>query len=281
MKHKALGKGLGALIPERKAIPEDHVQNIPLGQIKPTPFQPRKEFNPESLSELAESIKEKGVILPIVVRPVATGFELVAGERRWRAAKLAGLDRIPAIVKTLSDISALETALIENLQREDLDPLEAANGYRMLQEEYQLTQEEVAQKIGKDRATIANALRLLKLPPEIQHFIQTQELTTGHAKVLLGVKSPDLIIQLGTQAAKQQWSVRMLESKVKQLSREASLPKNPPPLDPVIESILDSLKRRFSTKITFKPNKNGTGSITLDYYSSDDLARILEILNGD
>ncbi len=281
MKRKVLGKGLSALLPEQESIPEDRVQSIPLKLIKPARNQPRKFFNSVTLKELAASIREKGVILPVVVRSTTSGFELIAGERRWRAAKLAGLTQIPAVIKEVTDMAALEIAMIENLQREDLDPIESAVGYRMLMDEYGMTQEQISQKIGKERATVANTLRLLKLPQEIQTLIRSHSLSVGHAKALLGIPSRETMIQMASLAFNHEWSVRTLEDRVKKLMAGKTQARIPQDINPVLESSFESIRRRFSTKVTFKPKKSGGGSIVLEYYSEEDLSRILELLHGE
>ena len=171
MKRKALGKGLGALIPEREAGPENRIQMVPLGQIKPGIQQPRTLFNQDKIDELAASITANGVIQPVVLRPVATGYELIAGERRWRAARLAGLEHVPAIIRQMSDRKALEISLIENIQRDELNPMETARGYSLLMEQYELKQSDIAKIIGKNRTTVTNTLRLLKLPEEVPEMV--------------------------------------------------------------------------------------------------------------
>ncbi len=281
MKRKALGKGMGALIREKSTRPEARVQPIPLSQIKPSPGQPRKQFDPEKLKELAASIATCGVILPILVRPTAGGYELVAGERRFRAASIAGLTEIPAIIRNIADSEALEMTLIENLQREDLNPIEAANGYRLLQDEYRMTQDDIAARVGKKRSTVTNTLRLLKLPNEIQREIITGNLSMGHAKALLAAPHKKLMLDLAGLTIREGWSVRTLEDKISTLnSPKKSAETRQPVQDPILLSAVDQLRRRFATKIAIQPRRKGGGKVVLEYYSDDDLARLLEILGG-
>ncbi|MCD4653775.1 ParB/RepB/Spo0J family partition protein [bacterium] len=280
MKRKALGKGLGALIPERPAGPENRVQAVPLGQIIPGIQQPRVVFDNNRIKELADSIKTSGVIQPVVLRPVPTGYELVAGERRWRAARLAGLKHIPAIIRNMDDRQALEISLIENLQRHDLNPIEAARGYQLLMEQYDLKQEEVARIIGKNRVTIANTLRLLKLPSEIQKLVEQEKLSTGHAKAILGLKSETEMIRFTANTFRLDWSVRQLEREVqKHLSPAPTKPKSTIE-DPNLNAVLDSLRKRYATQVKCVPKQSGGGKIILEYYNSDDLTRIIHLL-GD
>lgn len=278
MKHKGLGKGLGALIPERTPVPENHIQTVPLGQIKPGIQQPRHQFDPEKLRELADSIRSNGIIQPLILRPVAAGFELVAGERRWRAAKLAGLMHVPAIIRKIDDRQALELSLIENLQRDDLNPIEAAAGYRMLMDEYGLSQEAVAEVVGKDRSTIANMIRLLKLPEPVRDLIETGRLSVGHAKVLLGLREQAVIELLAARSVQNDWSVRVLEQEATRL-RKRSRKRITATVDPDLDKVLNGLRKRYATKIQFKPNRKGGGKIILEYYNEDDLIRLIDLLN--
>ena len=283
MKRKVLGKGLSALITERPIERQDRIQYLNIQDIEPAPNQPRRAFDSNALSELAESIKSQGVILPVVVRSLGSKYGLIAGERRWRAAQIAGLKTIPAIIKQVSDEAALEIALIENLQRQDLNPLEAAMGYKLLLDEYGLTQEQLSIKIGKDRATVANTIRLLKLPETIKTMLLDEQLSAGHAKALLGLKSERNQIKLAELTIQNQWSVRQLEQKIRSLNdMQKTQPKDSSlRLDPVWESAMDSLRRRFATKVQLKPKSKGGGTILLEYYSSDDLLRIMDLLGGN
>jgi len=278
VKRRALGKGLGALIPERPAGPANKILTIPLGQIKPGIQQPRSIFDPDKINELAESIKANGVIHPVVLRPVPTGYELIAGERRWRAAKLAGLDQIPAIIRNMNDKQALEVSLIENLQRHDLNPVEAAMGYKLLIDQYGLKQEDVAKIIGKKRATISNSLRLLKLPPDILELVKEEKLTAGHAKALLSLNSPDDMTRFSDTTIKFGWSVRKLEGEVARHLEVLPVKPPEPVEDPNLFAALDSLKKRYSTQIKCVPRQSGGGRLILEYYDNSDLIRIIQLL---
>ncbi len=279
MKHKALGKGLGALIPDKPLNASDQILLLPADKIYPSENQPRKTFHQESLNYLAESIRTKGFVIPLIVRPTGNRYELIAGERRWRAARIAGISRIPAIVKRVSNSTALIISVIENLQREDLNPIEAAEAYKRLMDEFGMTQEALGQSIGKDRSTITNALRLLKLPVEVIEKVRSGELSAGHAKALLGLKSDKQIIAFARSTISNNWSVRTLEEKIRAVTMRPPKKELPEP-DPILDHTLDLLRRRFATKILLKRKKNGKGSITLEYYSEEDLIRILELLGA-
>lgn len=281
MKHKALGKGLNALIVDRGISQDQRIIFLPVSQIVPSKQQPRQAFDEDELKRLAVSIRMHGVILPIIVRQITNGYEIVAGERRWRASREAGLDKIPAIVKKIEDVQSLELALIENLQRQDLNPLEEASGYSFLMQEYQLTQEQVAERVGKDRVTIANLLRLLKLPVEIKDLLLAQQLTTGHAKALLAINSKERMIQMALLCVHNQWSVRSLEEKIRALhgTKKTNRDKIDSP-DADIESAVTAIRNRFSTKIVLKQTRKGKGYIHLEFYSPEDLTRILDLLCG-
>ena len=210
MNRQALGRGLKALIPQAEESRGDEIRQIPVSAIQPNPYQPRRDFDEEGLQELAGSISEKGVLQPITVRDIDQGFQLVAGERRWRAAQIAGLREIPALIRELSDREVMEIALIENLQREDLNPIEEAEAYQVLMREFELTQEQVAKAVGKGRPTIANRLRLLRLPEIVRRWVSGGELSPGHAKVLL-MLDEERAIELGRRSVDEGWSVRQLE----------------------------------------------------------------------
>lgn len=278
MKYKGLGKGLGALIPERTTGPENHIQTVPLGQIKPGIQQPRHRFDSDKIEELADSIKANGIIQPVILRPIPAGYELVAGERRWRAARLAGLMHIPAIIRKMDDRQALEISLIENLQRDDLNPVEAANGYRALMDEYGLSQEAVAGVIGKNRSTIANMLRLLKLPSSVRTMLETGVLSVGHAKVLLSLADENTIISMAEKSVERDWSVRVLEDEIGRLKRPVRK-RSSPGTDPDLDRVIGVLRKRYSTRIHCKPNRSGGGKIILEYYNPDDLIRLIDLLD--
>lgn len=297
----ALGRGLGALLggapataksgapsspvaPSAAALGADGVRRVPLTQIKPCPFQPRKDFAPEALKELADSIREQGIVQPLIVRQRGTEFELIAGERRWRAAQLVGLDEIPVLVREADDRAVLELALIENLQRENLNPLEEALGFSQLIQQFQLTQEEAALRVGKSRAAVANALRLLKLPDGVQSLVRDGRLSVGHAKVILGLGSPTDQQAAAERIVRGALNVRQTEELVSQIQGVASgLPsKSEKPnvvaiRDPHVASIEDRLKQRLGTKVQLR-YREGKGSIEIQFFSDPELERLLQIL---
>lgn len=287
MAKQALGRGLSALIQTRVANPTpveelgEHIHKLTLDQIVSSPFQPRKDFPEDQLSELVESIRAQGIIQPIIVRKVAAAYELIAGERRWRAARQAGLKDIPAIVRHASDREALEHALIENLQREDLNAIEEAAAYSRMAKEFSLTQEDIAQRVGKKRATIANALRLLELSEEIQGFLKQGLISVGHAKVLLSVKSHDEQKVLAQQIIRQGLSVRRAEKiAAEQLAKNnpgISKPKFSVSTAPAILHLQNLLTHRLSTRVVIHHGAK-KGAIQIEYYGDDDLNRLLSVL---
>ncbi|MEW6066700.1 MAG: ParB/RepB/Spo0J family partition protein [Nitrospirota bacterium] len=269
----ALGKGLEALIPEKG----EEVIYLDIDRIFPGEQQPRKTFRDEPLRELAASIKEKGVLQPVIVSRVGDGtFRLVAGERRWRAASLAGIKKIPALVKNVASKDSLEIALIENIQREDLNPIETAEAFNKLVSDFRLTQEELSEKVGKDRATIANYLRLLKLPEDIKKLIYTGSLSMGHAKAILTIDSKAQQIEVAKRIIKKNLSVREAEVLAKKKTKPAE-PK--PDKDPQIASLEERLIKTLGTKVRIS-HRNKRGKIEIEYYSLDELDRILDILLG-
>jgi len=277
MQKKALGRGLQTLIPV-VAVGRDEIEEIPLSLVSPNPFQPRRAFNPGELDELANSVKVRGVLQPILVRRLGDGgYELIAGERRWRAAKLAGLKKIPAIVRSATDAEAMEMALIENLQRKDLNPMEAARAYQRLIKEFGLTQEAVAKQLGKERSSIANTVRLLSLQLEVQAWIENDQLSLGHAKVLLAVSDPDQQVRLGRRAVTERLSVRDLEGLVRsnhRAGRSAQARRGRRPSE-----IEERMARRLGTKVRLIEGKTG-GKIVIEYYSPADLDRVIDLLMG-
>jgi ParB family chromosome partitioning protein len=273
---KALGKGLSALLPDQgKVVPR--VMDIPLNQIVRNRYQPRLHFNDESIKELAGSIKENGIIQPIILHKVESGYELIAGERRFRAAKLLGLPTIPAIIKTVQKAEALEWAIIENVQREDLNPIEQAKAYKLLMDDFNLSQEEVAKKVGKERPTVSNIIRLLKLPEEIQHDIETGRLTMGHARALLSCPTEAAIMEMRSQIINLGLNVRDVESSAKKklASKKKGAAKNP-----FTRDLEDNLQKKLSTKVTITEGKKGSGVIAINYYSTEELERLAEIFNS-
>ncbi len=279
---KRLGRGLEALIPSL-AIDEnkDPVLELEINKIRPNPYQPRKHFAEEQLSELMLSIKEHGVIQPIVVRKSLNGYEIVAGERRWRASKGLNLDKIPAVIKEFSDQQVMEIAIIENIQREDLNPIEIANAYTKLMKQFNLTQEELAKKVGKSRPQVANFMRLLQLPEYIQNEVLAGSLTMGHARALITLESEELQMHFGNKVIEEQWSVRTLEEKINQLkennvSRETKSSKknDASKLHRLLEN---QLREAFKTSVKIKQGKE-KGKIEIEYFNQEDLRRIIELL---
>ena len=271
---KRLGKGLAELIESGTEAGSNFVM-LRTNQIKAGRFQPRATINEAGLEELKASIKRSGVIEPVIVRPVAHGtYELVAGERRLRASQALGIQEIPAVIKTLSDKDALEFSLIENIQRENLNPLEEAKGYTRLLDEFGHTQEDVATAVGKDRATIANFLRLLSLPEEIQHGLRDGAITMGHAKALLGVEGRIQQVRLYEQAKRDGLSVRQTEALAGTLAPKRRRFRH---ADPQMKGIEDALRQSLGTKVTLTARKKG-GRITIEYFSSEDLSRLLQAL---
>jgi ParB family chromosome partitioning protein len=285
MKTRRLGKGLSALIPTQEAdeleVPQsDQLIEIEIALIKPNPYQPRLKFNPQALDELKNSIREKGLIQPITVRRAGPGYELIAGERRMRAALEAGFIKIPAyIIKVETKEEMIELSLVENVQREKLNPIEEATAFQRLITECNLTQDEVAQKIGKDRTTITNTIRLLKLPQEIQESVENGEITVGHARTLLAVEDPRVRQTLWQKVIKNEISVRKLEKLVREISQVK-------PNKPVLTTkksvyllkVEENLRDTFGTKVAIRSKKEG-GSIEIEFYSPEDLNRILEIMD--
>jgi len=275
LKRATLGRGLDALIPKENK--EQGVGVVGINEIRPNNLQPRKEFDDGAISELAASIKEKGILQPIVVRQVGGGYEIIAGERRWRAAQRAGITRVPVILKDASDMEALELALIENLQREDLNPIEEANAYHHLIEEFGLTHEEVSAQIGKDRTTITNQIRLLKLPDEAKRALIEGEITAGHARAILSVETLEERIAILQSIRSQNLSVRKTESLIRKISGTRKTSKEPVEENPYVKQIADELKRELSTQVRIIYNK-GKGKIVIEYYSDEELERLSSML---
>lgn len=265
------------------AVPDtrEHVEKAPILRVHPCPFQPRKDFDPESLRELADSIKEQGIVQPLIVRKQGDGFELIAGERRWRAAQIVGLTEVPVIVRQADDLAVLELALIENLQRENLNPIEEALGYSELIEKFQLTQEEAATKVGRSRAVVANALRLLKLAPALQIHIREGRLSVGHAKVILGLAKFEQQELAAERVIKKSLSVRQTEELVSFLQNKpaegASHKAAPQIQDAHVAHVQTKLQERLGTKVNLRYCK-GKGSLEIKYFTDDDLERILKLL---
>jgi len=278
---RGLGKGLGALITSNLLEEGEQVLEVSLSDIRPNPYQPRKEFDKAAIEELAMSIREHGVIQPLIVRKSIKGFELIAGERRLRAAKEAGLKKVPVVVKVYTDQQVMEIALIENLQRENLNPIEEAEAYEKLIQHYSYTQEQLAQKIGKSRPHVANTLRLLQLPDKIRQYVSSSVLSMGHARALLPVEKEEVQLQLANDVAKKGLSVRQLEELVKQLnvSRETQK-KKVVKKEPMLVQMEERLRTRLGTSVKIKKGPK-RGKIEIDFYSNDDLQRILDIFSID
>ncbi len=255
-----------------------------LDDIVPNAFQPRRSFDDASIDELAQSIRENGLIQPLVVRKAQKGYQLIAGERRLRAAKIAGLKQIPIVIRRTTDKEALELAIIENVQREDLNCIDTALAYQQLAAEFDMTQEQVAQRVGKDRASVANALRLLKLPQKIQNWLKQETLTFGHGKALSGIEDPNLLENFASQAVDSAWSVRELERQIQLqkdnragLSNSAGEKIDVTPLELRFKSLGNELSKKYSTKVAVRGNEK-KGKIVVEYFSREDLDRILDQL---
>ena len=279
MSRQALGKGLRSLIPETEITRRNQIAQIELDKITTNPFQPRKQFDQEKLEQLAESIRQHGVLEPIIVRSVAAGYEIVVGERRWRACLLAGEVKIPAIIKDFSDRQMTEMALIENLQREDLNAIEEAEGYQILADEFSLTQEEIAQSVGKKRSSVANALRLLNLDSQVKRLVAEGQLSRGHAKVLLAVDNIKERQVYAARVIKDGLSVRELEKMIKNGLRKRKTKTKDKILDPEVRMLEEELQRVLGTKVRLA-YQDGKGKIEIEYYSDEELERILDFMRS-
>ncbi len=277
LKRPALGRGLTSLMSQM--APEDANQReLPLGSMVPNRAQPRTHFDETALAELAESLKQHGMVQPIVVRKVGDQFEIIAGERRWRAARKAGLAMVPVVIKEVPDDRLLEIALVENIQRQELNPIEEATAYWQLGEHLRLTQEQVADRVGKSRPQVANTLRLLRLPAELKAEVAHGRLSTGHAKVLLGVPDPRLQEQLAFEVVAQQLSVRALEARIQQLQKQAKTKgKRKHPQELFIKAAAEELTQSWGTRIEIKA-KGKSGTLVMHYGSEGELDRLFEAL---
>ena len=298
MAKPVLGRGLSALLggagsPTRPAesvfqapptsIVEsgEQVRRAPVGRVRPCPWQPRKDFSPASLQELADSIKEQGILQPLIVRPQGENYEIIAGERRWRAAQLAGLTEVPVIVRQVDDRAVLEMALIENLQRENLNAIEEAQGYSQLIGQFQLTQEQAAIKVGKSRVVVANALRLLKLTPTLQTYVRDGRLSVGHAKAILALPSPEEQELAADRVLKKSLTVRQTEELASALQKKVGEPNGAsarPGLsqDAHLAAVQNKIQERFGTKVILRYHK-GQGAVEIKFFNDDDLERILKV----
>lgn len=291
VKNNVLGRGISALISEGAPAvessdasqtaqdPENTVAYIDINDIKPNKSQPRKNFDDESIAELAESIQEHGIIQPLIVRKSAAGYELVAGERRWRAARKAALDKVPCLIREFTDEENALIAIIENMQREDLDPIEEAEGLNEMIKAYGLTQDEVSRSVGKSRPYIANSLRLLKLPAKIRTKVSAGELSAGHARAILGLRSVSAQEQLADRIVSEGLSVREAEDIVKNGGKKKRPPRKSRK-DPDIVAVEEKLKEIYGTRVTITTNGR-KGAVELAYYGRDDLNRLIELLESD
>ena len=279
MNRKALGRGLGALLSSDSTIDLGaEPSEVDLDSIVPGPMQPRTHFDEAALQSLAESIRSHGIVQPLLVRRKGDGYELVAGERRWRAAKLAGMTRAPVVVKEVPDESLLEIALIENIQRENLNPIEEAQAYRKLIETVGLTQEALASRVGRDRSYITNYLRLLKLTEDVQQLVKDGRLSTGHARALLTLSQPDLQRRIARQVIDGGLSVRVTEQLVQKATEEKPARKPPLPIDPNIKAAETKLRRALGTQVKILQAADGKGKLEISFFNTQDLDRIYSLL---
>lgn len=287
-----LGKGLDSLIPEtikpvtqekskvvEKIVEKPVEQKVKISKIGPREDQPRKQFDEDSLTELAESIKQFGIIQPLVVQEKNGFYEIIAGERRWRAAKMAGLKEVPVIIKEYSDLEIMEISLIENIQRENLNPIEEALAYKRLLNEFHLKQDEVAERVSKSRTAVTNSMRLLKLDERVQQMLIDDMLSTGHARALLAIEDPEQQVQIATKVFDEKLSVREVEKLVKKLQETKPEIKKEEPADGFIyQDLEEKMKTAMGTKVSIKQKAKGKGKIEIEYYSKEDLERIYEML---
>jgi ParB family transcriptional regulator, chromosome partitioning protein len=277
-RHSGLGRGLTSLIPQRSQ--QITTTEIPLSRIRPNPRQPRQRMDPVELEALATSVREHGVLQPVLVTETIDGYQLVAGERRFRASQMAGLERIPAVIRQLADRDQLELALVENLQREDLGPLEEAHAYRSLVTEFELTHEQIAQRVGRAKSTIANTLRLLDLDAAVQAALSDGQISEGHARAIAGLPVEQQA-RVAATVASQQFSVRQTEELVRRLRepRRAAASVHPARLDPDLERVEEDLRRRLGTKVTLARSRRG-GRIIIEFYSDEELGQLYDRLIG-
>ncbi len=285
-----LGRGLASLIPDarpdsagpRAALAGGAVVHIPIDEVHANPHQPRRWFDPHAMEELTASVREKGVVSPILLRPVDRGYEIVAGERRFRAAGMAGLRKVPAIIRKMTRTESLEIALIENLQREDLSPVEEAEAYQQLMEEFQYTQEELARKVGKDRSTVSNMVRLLRLPDDVLDALAQGTITMGHGRALLGLKSEPSILEIFGRIVAEGLSVRRTEDLVRRTVEGKSVRRRRGKLDGPMHDLQDHLARQLGSRVMLKPRARGEGGkIVVEYFSRQELDRLVDRIGNN
>ena len=281
VKRPALGKGIGALLSSAAQEGGKKYFSCPIEELKPHALQPRKTFDDRKMSELVASIEEKGIIQPLVVRRQDDYYQIIAGERRWRAAQKAGLERVPVVIQDVSEDWALEIALIENIQREDLNPLEEAGAYRHLMDSFDLLQEEVAKRVGKDRSTVANSLRLLRLPEKVKNDVVASRLSMGHARALLALEQDEDIIEASIEVIRKKLSVRETEKLIKKIKSMLGTKTRKPPVekevDPNLLALENSLRQQLGTQVKLHAKDKG-GRIEISYYDEDELSRILDLI---
>ena len=281
-KKNGLGKGLDALFIDNSTEDVKSAVKLNINDIEPNRDQPRKHFDEAALSELADSIALHGVIQPLLVRPISDGgYQLIAGERRWRASRLAGLTEVPVVIREMTDSEAMELALIENLQREDLNPIEEAEGYKLLMDTYSLTQEEAAARVGKSRPAVANAMRLLSLPKEVLDLIKEGRISSGHGRTLLGLNDNSMMLKLCKEIEEKQISVRQLESIIKTLNNPKKDKDEKPKKvkrDPYFDECELAIRQELGRKATINVNKGNKGTLEIEFFSKEDLQSILETL---
>lgn len=282
-KKNGLGKGLDALFIDNSTEDVSSSVTLKIGDIEPNRDQPRKTFDEEALHELADSIALHGVIQPLLVRPISDGgYQLIAGERRWRASRLAGLTEVPVVIKEMTDSEAMELALIENLQREDLNPIEEAEGYKLLMDTYSLTQNEAAERVGKSRPAVANAMRLLALPKEVLDLIKKGRISSGHGRTLLGLEDKSVMLKLCTEIEEKQLSVRQLEGIVKALNspkKEKTDTAKKAKRDPYFDECELAIRQELGRKASINVKKGNKGTLEIEFFSKEDLQSILETLS--
>ena len=284
---KRLGRGLEALlgpITLEQAERSGALRELPVDAIQANPYQPRGRIDETALKELVASIRSSGLLQPVVVRPRLGGYELIAGERRWRAVRELGWTKIPAIVKDVDDRTLLTLALVENLQRDDLSPIEQAVSYQRLMDEFQASQAEIARLVGKDRSTVANMLRLLRLPPEVRTMVDDGRLAEGHARALLGLSDSKEMVRLAREALAKAWSVREIEVRVRSDHQPRVKTRRTAPNRPLSHGqrrVEDALRKKLGTDVHLTSRRRGRGVISISYYSNDDLARLLELVLGE